>query len=272
MQFEGKTVVITAGASGMGRRIAQRMSERGANTVIADINREQALELAAQLPSSLAVHCDVRDSVDVERARDGALERFGAVDVVMSHAGIATAGLVHEISETDWQRMLDVNVVGMARVVRAFLPHMLERGSGHFIMTSSSLALLGGHPVSALAVPYIASKAAVIGLAQAVATAHASEGINVTLFAPDATDTGWSPEPAAGEAGSRAGQVAAGLPRYARQTPEQAADVLMAALDAGSFLASATPDHRRLLRVQADALLDPSALWAEYEPDTAAHI
>ncbi|MFB7089185.1 SDR family oxidoreductase [Streptomyces sp. NPDC056296] len=271
MQFEGRTVVITAGASGMGRRIAQRMSERGANIVIADISHDQAQELAAQLPSSLAACCDVRDSGDVERVRDLALERFGTVDIVMSHAGTATAGLVHEISETDWQRMLDLNVVGMARVVRAFLPHMLERGSGHFIMTSSSLALLGGHPVSALAVPYIASKAAVIGLAQAVATAHAAQGIKVTLFAPDATETGWSPEPAAGKAGSNAGQVAAGLPQYPRQTPEQAADVLMGALDAGSFLASATPDHPRLLRLQADALLDPEALREEYLPQAAAH-
>lgn len=269
MEFEGKTVVITAGASGMGRCAARRMSQRGASVVIADINAAAAEALAAELPSAVAVPCDVRVSEQVERARDVALDRFDAVDIVMSHAGIATAGLVHEIEESDWTRILDLNVTGMARVLRVFLPHMLERGSGHVIMTTSSLALLGGHPVSALAAPYIASKAAVIGLAQAVATAHGPQGIKVTLFAPDATDTGWTPQLAGGAAAANAGKIAASLPKYPRQTPEQAADALLAALDAGRFLASATPDYERLLRLQADALLDPAALTPEYRPAPA---
>ncbi len=266
LELNGKTVVITAGASAMARCIARLMSDRGANLVIADIDLAAAEGLAAELPSALAVTCDVRSSADVEHVRDVTLERFGAADVVLSHAGISAAALAYDFSEADWARLMDINVIGMARVLRAFLPHMLSRGSGHLVFTSSSLALLPGHPVSVLAAPYIASKAAVIGLAQAIATAHRGQGIEVTLFAPDATDTGWRPEPAGDLETDAVRQIVAGLPRYSRDTPEHAAEVLLAALDEGRFLASATPNHERLLRLQAEALLDPSALTDAYPP------
>lgn len=274
MDFEGKTVVITAGANGMGRCVAERMSDRGANIVVADIDVEAATALAGRLASAVAVACDVRSNDEIEHARQVALDRFGSVDIVMSHAGIGIAVPVYETADADWLRVLDLNVVGMGRVVRAFVPHMLERGSGHVILTSSSLALLGGHPISGLAGPYIASKAAVIGLAQALATALTPQGVGVTLFAPDATATGFAPAPMGSAARSAplSGSPNPGLkvPTYSRQTPELAADVLMQSLDAGKFLASATPDYERLLRVQADAQLDPAALAPEYLPSDSA--
>jgi NAD(P)-dependent dehydrogenase (short-subunit alcohol dehydrogenase family) len=264
LDLDGRTVVITAGASAMARCIARSMSDRGANLVLADIDVAAAEGLAAELPSALAVRCDVRSSADVEHVRDVTLDRFGAADVVMSHAGISAAGLAYDISEGDWARLMDINVMGMARVLRAFLPHMLSRESGHLVLTTSSLALLPGHPISVLAAPYIASKAAVIGLAQAIATGHREQGIRVTLFAPDATDTGWAPEPAGERETDAVRRIVTALPRYPRDTPEHAAEVLLAALDEGRFLASATPDHERLLRLQAEALLDPSALAPTY--------
>jgi len=268
VDFEGKTVVITAGANGMGRCIATRMSERGANIVVADIDVDAATTLAGQLASAVAVGCDVRSNEQIEHTRQVALDRFGSVDIVMSHAGIGIAVPVHETTDADWLRLLDLNVVGMARGVRAFVPQMLEQGSGHLILTSSSLALLGGHPISGLAGPYIASKAAVIGLAQALATALVPQGVGVTLFAPDATSTGFKPtlmgSAASPAAPSDSSSPAEKAPTYSRQTPEHAADVLMQSLDEGRFLASATPDYERLLRVQADVLLDPAALAAEY--------
>ena len=266
VELNGKTVVITAGASGMARCVARRMSERGANIVIADIDLAAGEALADELPSAVATRCDVCSTEDVERVRDLALDRFGAVDIVMSHAGIGAAGLVHEIPDADWTRLMDLNVVGMARVVRAFLPDMLARRSGHLILTSSSLALLAGHPVSVVAAPYIASKAAVIGLAQAIATGHAADGIGVTLFAPDATDTGWRPQPTSADGGSDVRAIVAALPQYSRQTPDHAAEVLMTALDEGRFLAAATPDYEKLLQLQAEALLDPAGLASAYIP------
>ena len=264
LDLDGRTVVITAGASVMARRIAGSMSRRGANIVVADIDADAAEAWAAELPSGLAVRCDVGSGADVEHLRDATIDRFGAADIVLSHAGIGSAGLVYDIPEEDWTHLLDINVVGMARVLRAFLPHMLARESGHLVFTSSSVALIPGHPISLLAAPYIASKAAVIGLAQAVATAYGHRGIAVTLFAPEATETGWAPKPAGEHEADAVRDLAATLPRYARDTPEHAAEVLLAALDEGRFLASATADHERLLRLQADALLDPSVLASAY--------
>lgn len=265
LNLDGKTVVITAGASVMAQHIARLMAGRGANLVIADINLDAAESLAAALPSAIAVECDVRSSDEVEALRSAAIDEFGAVDVVMSHAGIASAGLVTDYTDDDWRYLLDLNVIGMARLVRTFLPAMLARKSGHFIFTSSSLAVLHGHPVGVLAAPYITSKAAVVGLAQSVATAYREHGIGVTVFAPDATETGWAPAPVSGADPDELRRVMSSLPRYPRHSPQDAADVLMQALDDGSFLASATPDHARLLHLQADSALDPAALTSQYQ-------
>jgi len=90
VDFEGKTVVITAGANGMGRCVAERMSDRGANIVVADIDVEAATVLAGRLASAVAVACDVRSNDQIEHARQVALDRFGSVDIVMSHAGMPT--------------------------------------------------------------------------------------------------------------------------------------------------------------------------------------
>lgn len=268
ISLTGKTVVVTAGANGMGRCFAEHCGARGANVVIADIEADRARDVAATLLSAMGIGCDVRDAAQVEAARDAAIERFGGVDLVMSHAGITKAGPLTSFTDADWSAILDLNVVGMARVLRAFAPHMIERGSGHFILTSSSLALIGGHPLSALAAPYIASKAAVIGLAQSAAVAFAPHGVGVTLFSPDLTETGFAKRPPA--SADSAPPPAANLLQPTRQTPEQAISALARALDEGSFLASATPDFHHGLMRQAVADLDPLKLADLYSAPAAA--
>lgn len=255
MDFRGKTLFITAGASGMGRCFAEYAAGRGAHVAIADIDEAGAKALAASLPSAIGIGCDVGNSGQVDAARDRALEAFGAVDMVMSHAGITFPGPMEAATDEQWATILNLNVAGMGRVLRAFLPHLIERRSGHVILTSSSLALIGGHPLSALAAPYVATKAAVIGLAQAAAVALAPHGVGVTLFAPDVTDTGFARPPAG--APPRPASLPAGVAPIVKQRPEQAVAALIDALEQGRFLASATPDHERLLRHQADVLLDP---------------
>ncbi len=263
MDFSGKTLFITAGASGMGRSFATHVAKAGGNVVIADIDGAAAQALAASLPSAIGLACDVADTGQVEHARDMALDRFGAVDLVMSHAGITGPGDIATLSDEAWERVLNVNVMGMVRVLRAFTPHLTERRSGHVVLTSSSLALISGHPLSGRTAPYIASKAAVIGLAQSTAVALAPYGVGVTLFAPDVTDTGFAKPPAGAPPLDPA--LARLIPRL-RQTPEQAVAVLVEALAQGHFLASATPDHASLLQQQAQGLLDPRALADTYRP------
>lgn len=262
MKLAGKTLFVTAGASGMGRCFAEHVAQAGGNVVIADVDIAASEKLAAALPSAIAVACDVGDDNQVDRARDLAIERFGSVDVVMSHAGITQPGALDELSDAVWTRVLNINVIGMARVLRAFTPHMIERGSGHVVLTSSSLALIGGHPLSGRTAPYVASKAAVIGLAQAASVALAPRGVGVTLFVPDLTDTGFA-KPPAGLAPPPNPAIAS-LIGMDKQTPEQAVAILVEAIEQGRFLASATPDHARLLRRQAEVLLDPLALADEY--------
>jgi NAD(P)-dependent dehydrogenase (short-subunit alcohol dehydrogenase family) len=264
IKLTGRTVFITAGANGMGFCFARRCAGRGANVVIADIDEAAAGDAAARLPSAISIGCDVRDTMQVERARDVAIARFGAVDLVLSHAGMTQAGPLDRFSDADWTNILDLNVIGMARVLRAFTPHMTERGRGHFILTSSSLALISGHPLSGFAAPYVASKAAVIGLAQSAAVALAPHGISVTLFAPDLTETGFAKGPPPDAAVPIAPSAAATLVPPLRQTPEQAVAVLMRALDDGAFLASATPRHEKLLREQVEAGFDPLAMAPAY--------
>lgn len=267
--FAGKTVFITAGASGMGRCFATRCAEHGANVVIADIDADGARATAASLPSAIGIGCDVRASDQIEAARNEARHRFGEVDLVMSHAGITLPGPLTSFTDTDWTTILDLNVIGMARMLRAFAPDMMARGSGHFILTSSSLALIAGHPLSALAAPYIASKAAVIGLAQSAAIALAPHGVGVTLFSPDLTDTNFAKPPKSPQGAPR---PTANLVQTARQTPEQAVDALFQALENGRFLASATPDFLRALEQQAKAGLDPLQLADLYAAPTSASI
>ena len=262
MELAGKTLFVTAGASGMGRSFAEHVASVGGNVVIADVDAA-AEKLAASLPSAIAVMCDVSNTAQVERARDIALERFGEVDIVMSHAGMTGPGDIAALSDEVWSRVFDVNVMGMVRVLRAFAPHLTERRSGHIVLTTSSLALISGHPLSARTAPYIASKAAVIGLAQSIAVALAPVGVGVTLFAPDVTDTGFAKPPAGAPPLNPA---LAKLIPLVKQTADQAVAVLIEAIEHGRFLASATPDHARLLARQAEALLDPLALTEEYRP------
>ncbi|GGF15638.1 SDR family oxidoreductase [Subtercola lobariae] len=263
MDYQNKTAFITAGASGMGKRFAEQVVERGGNVVIADVDMAAANRLASEL-GGLAVECNVRSTEQVDAARDAALERFGNVDIVMSHAGITKASPIVNLTDDDWTVMFDLNVIGMARVLRAFIPHLTERGSGHVIMTTSSLALIPGHPLGPLTAHYIASKAAVIGLAQVTALALAPHDIGVTLFSPDLTKTNFGTPPPGVERPK-------GVMALERQTPEQAVDVLLDALDNGRFLASATPDYERLLAKQAAVLLDPLAFADEYPaPPSAA--
>lgn len=243
------------------------------NVVIADLDQQAAQGTAAGIRSaggaSIGLACDVRSEGDLDAVRRAALAEYGQVDLLMNHVGMSVSGPVEQVAISEWEQILDLNVLGMVRGLRVFLPDMLAARAGHVVFTTSSLALLAGHPRASKAVLYITSKAAVIGLAQSAERYLAPHGIGVTLFAPDYTDTAFprsvrdvSPEEA------HAVPVADTVP-YPAQTPAQAAAVLIAALEDGAFLASATPGAGELLVKQAQAGLDPSALAPLYFAMTA---
>jgi len=185
MDVDGKVAVITGGASGIGRATALELARRGADVVVADVNDERIAEVRAEVEALgrryLGVHCDVTSDADVERMRDAALAGMGHVDIVMSNAGVAMIGPPEGLSMAEWDWILQINLYGVIRNVRAFLPHLLERGSGHVVNTASVAGLFAyswDHPT------YITAKFAVVGFTEALALYLKPLGIGVTLLTP----------------------------------------------------------------------------------------
>ena len=278
MDLDGKVVVITAGGGGIGRAVAVALAQEGMGVVAADIAADAAERTAAAVEDAggraAAVVCDVESDADMVRLADRTISQFGRVDVLMNHAGIAVSGPFDRVPLHEWQRILDFNVVTMVRGTQVFLPH-LAATRGRVVNTTSSLAVLGGHPRAGLASPYVASKAAVIGLTQSLAMALQPQGIGVSLFAPDYTDTGFDRTGARYRSGSGPADGPPGSPRPARsprppwsepppQSPEHVASVLVDGLRHDRFLISSTPDVADHLARQAAALLDPASLTGIY--------
>ncbi|NUQ86987.1 MULTISPECIES: SDR family NAD(P)-dependent oxidoreductase [Glycomyces] len=176
--FEGLTVVVTGGASGIGAAAADAFAERGANVAVLDLNES---------PKHWSHQCDVADDNQVRLAVAAVAERFGRIDVLVNNAGIGAVGTVEENSDKQWFRVLDVNLLGMVRLSRACLPHLRESPSPAIVNTASICAT-AGLVNRAL---YSASKGAVLSLTLAMAADHVAEGIRVNCVNPGTADTPW---------------------------------------------------------------------------------
>ena len=170
MQLEGKVVIVTGGSRGIGRAVSVGAAREGARVVV--VGREQSVvdEVVREIAGvqgedrALGVPADVSSAVDVRRMVDATVERFGRVDVLITCAGVIKPANFLDISEEQWDWMMDVNLKGTFLCMQAVLPHMQRQGGGK-IVTSTSLAGLravGG-------VDYAVSKAGVIALTQMVA-------------------------------------------------------------------------------------------------------
>jgi NAD(P)-dependent dehydrogenase (short-subunit alcohol dehydrogenase family) len=183
--FEGQVAVVTGGASGIGRNIAEELARRGAAVAIADIHAARMEETLASLEelgaAALAVACDVTSDEQVARLHAAVMERFGRVDVLCNNAGIAAVGSPWRMEIADWQRALDVNLLGVVRGVRAFVPAMVERGSGYVVNTAS---VAGIWAFTWGATPYITSKFAVVGLSEGLARDLRPLGVGVSVLCP----------------------------------------------------------------------------------------
>lgn len=167
-RFRGRGVLVTGGATGVGRAIAAAFLEEGAAVVIADVDRDRAAATADQLGSLgdvVAVGCDVAKAAEVAAAVAFAEQRLGGVDVLVNNAGVSQLVEAVAISEDDWDRVMAVNAKGVFLMMRAVLPGMLERGRGNVVNISSQAGKRGIE----LNAHYCASKAAVILFSRAVA-------------------------------------------------------------------------------------------------------
>jgi NAD(P)-dependent dehydrogenase (short-subunit alcohol dehydrogenase family) len=165
--LQGKTAVITGGASGMGRAFADRFAKAGMNVVIADIEQgplDAAVdEIAAGGTKAVGVRTDVSSEADMRALADRALAEFGQVNVVCLNAGVAGGnGPIETLTAADWQWTLGVNLWGIVHGIAAFLPHLKEHGDGHIVITAS-IAGLTSFPGAA---PYNTTKHAAVAIAE----------------------------------------------------------------------------------------------------------
>ncbi|MCU0309441.1 MAG: SDR family NAD(P)-dependent oxidoreductase [Acidimicrobiales bacterium] len=184
-QLEGKVVVVTGGASGIGLAVARHFAAEGARLVLADIEGPALAEAAASFPAGTEVVTSVTDvasGAEVEALRDRALDAFGAVHVVCNNAGVGGGGPMQDVSVADWEWVLGVNLWGVIHGVRTFLPLLLEQGEGHIVNTASVAGLFAAPYMG----PYNVSKYGVVALSEtlAVELAMASSPVGVSVLCP----------------------------------------------------------------------------------------
>lgn len=178
----GKVAVVTGGASGIGRGIAEALLERGATVAIADIQLDVAQRTADEIGAT-AFQVDVSQEASVMALRDALLERFGRVDIVCLNAGVGPSGAIKDLNAKDWDWILGVNLWGVIHGVTAFLP-VLESNpdGGHIEITGSNAGFIAQPTIGS----YSATKFAVLGLAEALSIELADGGskVHVTYLAP----------------------------------------------------------------------------------------
>lgn len=180
-EFEHLVAVVTGGASGIGAAAGTLLLQRGAQVAVLDLSTQGAPE------GALAIACDVTDSRSVDAAIAAVIDAYGQLDILVSNAGIGAVGDVAANEDAQWAHVLDVNVIGMARVARAALPHLRRSAHAAIVNTCSAVAFLGVRQRAL----YSASKGAIEALTLAMAADHVREGIRVNAVAPGTTMTPW---------------------------------------------------------------------------------
>ncbi|MEM6704646.1 MAG: SDR family oxidoreductase [Acidobacteriota bacterium] len=180
MQIKDRHVVVTGGASGIGKALCERFAADGARGVVVADLQEDAAHQVANAVGGLAVACDVGQKEQVEELVHKSEEAFGPIDLFCSNAGIATGSDVLDDDLDVWQMQWDVNLMAHVHAVKAVLPGMLERGEGYLLHTASMAGILSTH----LNVPYAVTKHAVVGLAEWLAFTYKHRGIGVSCLTP----------------------------------------------------------------------------------------
>ncbi len=228
MQLKDRVVVVTGGASGIGRALCRRFAEEGARgIVVADQNAAGAKEVAHEL-GMLAVGCDISREEEIARLVAETERAYGPIDLFCSNAAVLSGSDPLSTPPAVWQRQWEINFMAHVYAVRAVLPGMLERGSGYLLHTASMAGILTSHGNSVYAV----TKHAVVGLAEWLSVTYHHRGIRVSCLAPLGVRTPMLGDPSAAWSRAAAGPV---------KEPEEVAGMVVAALAEERFLILTDP-------------------------------
>lgn len=184
MDIKGQVAVVTGGARGIGKAIAQTFAEKGVNLVIADISLEQAKETAAELEKlgvkAMPVKLDVSKSDEVIKTFEDISKNFGKIDILVNNAGVTRDGLIMRMKEEDWDMVININLKSVFLCSKEAIKIMVKQKYGRIVNIASVVAFMG-NPGQA---NYSASKAGIVGLTKTIAKEYASRGITANAVAP----------------------------------------------------------------------------------------
>jgi NAD(P)-dependent dehydrogenase (short-subunit alcohol dehydrogenase family) len=189
VKVDGKCVVVTGAAGGIGAALARRFATEGARAVVVADREPDGIGAVAEAiarggPESVAVVCDVTEESELQALVDSTEERFGPIDLFCSNAGVISLG-GPEASDAEWKRSMDVNVMAHVYAARILVPRMIERGGGYLLQTASAAGLL----TQLGSAPYSVTKHAALALAEWLAITYAEQGLKVSVLAPQAVRT-----------------------------------------------------------------------------------
>jgi NAD(P)-dependent dehydrogenase (short-subunit alcohol dehydrogenase family) len=184
-----KVAVVSGGASGIGKACVKLLSTAGAKVAILDIDTEKGKEVTQEIKSqggkALFINCDVSKDKSSKRAIEQIVDDFGRLDTLVNAAGIIARASILETSETEWDKIIAVNLKSVYLLSRYSIPRMTQVGGGVIINISSGWGLVGGKDAAA----YCASKGAVVLLTKAMALDHGHQNVRVNCICPGDTDT-----------------------------------------------------------------------------------
>ena len=189
MRLRDKNVVVTGGASGIGRAICELFSKEGANLVIGDLDAQGGRETVARVRNfggqAEFFATDVSDESNVQTLIEHAAKSLGGIDIVMNNAAAFIFGKVEDVSKSDWDKVMSVNVVGPANMVRYALPYLRQSSAGAVV----NMASVSSFVAAPAFIPYNSSKGALLQLTRSLALDLAADGIRVNCVCPGAIYT-----------------------------------------------------------------------------------